>query len=109
MKGLEQLSLHIPIAGDRAEIGTIREYFRFSGSMTSAGHFAYACYRAKANSNCTLLWNLNSALINISTTNNPENLLRGYLATSTATESSTSTCKSKLLYTNTNYIYCSPF
>ena len=107
MKGLEQLSLHIPIPVDKAEIGTISEYIRFSGSRTSAGHFGYACFRAKANSNCTLLWNLNSALITISTTNNPKNSFKGYLATSPTAKSSLSTCKSKLL--NTDFIYCTPF
>jgi hypothetical protein len=91
MKGLEQLSLHIPISVDKAEIGSIREYFRFCGSRTSAGHFEYARNRAKPNSNCTLLWNLNSSLINISTTNNPKNSFQGYLATSPTTESYTST------------------
>jgi hypothetical protein len=106
MKGLVKFSLHIPIPVDSAEIGTITEYLLFSGSRASAGHLGYACYCAKPNSNCTLLWNLNSALITISTTKNPKNLFEVYLAATPTAESSISTCKSKIL--KTNFIYTAP-
>jgi len=41
MKGLDQLSLYIPIPVDDAENGTITGYYGFIRTKTSVGHIAY--------------------------------------------------------------------
>jgi len=82
MKGLERLSLHIPISVDKAEIGTITQYFRFSGSLTYAGHFEYPCYHTKENTRKQLLRYLISAFTHNSTAYNPKCLRQGYFIAS---------------------------